>query len=283
MTASPQPTPTTVQRFISVCVDDFGLHEGVNRAALDLADRQRVSAISCLVEGPAWRAGAHALKAHAAKVEVGLHLNFTEDFGQGGCCSLKGLIARAYARMLDRAQIRDAIDRQFDGFEQAMGRLPDFVDGHQHVHQLPVIRDLLMAAMNQRYGPVRPWLRSTLPPAACLRSGLPLSPVFKSWLIGRLGAKSLRALASQHGYPQNNRMIGVYGFELSEAVYVQNMKSWLACASDGDVLMCHPSLSWTGEDALQGARNQEYRVLSGETFSELLESARIEIRPLRAR
>ena len=281
MTALPQPAPTSARRAISVCVDDFGQHEGINRAALDLAGRQRVSAISCLVDGPAWHSGARALQAQATQAEVGLHLNFTEDFGQGACHALPALIRRSYGRLLDRAQIRTAIRRQFDRFEQAMGRLPDFVDGHQHVHQLPVIRDQLITVMNERCGSARPWLRSTLPPAACWTSGLPYSSIAKSWLIGRLGAKSLRALASRHGYPQNHRLVGVYGFELSEADYLMRMKVWLDCARDGDVLMCHPSLPWTGADPLQDARNQEYRVLSGAAFSTLLESARLEIGPLR--
>ncbi|MBI3431839.1 MAG: ChbG/HpnK family deacetylase [Hydrogenophilales bacterium] len=264
-------------------MDDFGQHEGINQAALDLAGRGRISTISCLVDGPAWHTGARALQAHAGSVEAGLHLNFTEDFGQGACHALPALIRRSYGRLLDRARIRTAIQRQFDRFEQAMDRLPDFVDGHQHVHQLPVIRDQLIAVMNQRYGSARPWLRSTLPPAACWKSGLPYAAVAKSWLIGRLGAKSLRALARRHGYPQNNRLVGVYGFELSETDYLRNVKLWLDCARDGDVLMCHPSLPWTGGDSLQGARNQEYRVLSSEAFSALLESARLEIGPLQGR
>jgi len=281
MTALPQAAPTSARHVISVCVDDFGQHEGINRAALDLADRRRVSAIGCLVDGPAWESGARALQAHAGGVEVGLHLNFTEDFGQGACHALTALIRRSYGRLLDRAQIRAAIARQFDRFEQAMGRLPDFVDGHQHVHQLPVIREQLIAVMNERYGLARPWLRSTLPPAACRTSGLPLSAVAKAWLIGRLGATSLRALARRHGYPQNNRLVGVYGFEISEADYLRKMKLWLDCARDADVLMCHPSLPWPGEDPLREARNQEYRVLSGAAFFALLESARLEVGPLR--
>ena len=281
MTALPQPAPLSEKRIISVCVDDFGQHEGINRAALDLVGRHRVSAISCLVDGPAWQSGARALQAQAIQTEVGLHLNFTEDFGQGACHALTALIRLSYGRLLDRARIRAAIARQFDRFEQAMGRLPDFVDGHQHVHQLPVIRHELIAVMNQRCGSARPWVRSTLPPDVCWKSGLPLSAVAKSWLIGRLGARSLRALASRHGYPQNNRLVGVYGFELSEADYLRKMKLWLDCARDGDVLMCHPSLPWTGEDPLQDARNQEYRALSSEVFSALLETARLEIGPLR--
>lgn len=283
MTALPQAAPIAARRAISVCVDDFGQHEGINQAALDLAGRQHVSAISCLVDGPAWHSGARALQAHAGRVEVGLHLNFTEDFGQGACHTLTALIGRAYGRLLDRAQTKAAIERQFDRFEQATGCLPDFVDGHQHVHQLPVIRDQLIAVMNERYGSAKPWLRSTLPPAACWKSGLPRSAVAKSWLIGRLGAKSLHTLASQHGYPQNHRLVGVYGFELSEADYLRKMKLWLDCARDGDVLMCHPSLPWTDGDSLQEARNQEYRVLSSAAFSALLESGGLEIGPLRGR
>lgn len=280
MTARPQSqfAPVAARRVISVCVDDFGQHEGINRAALDLADRRRVSAISCLVDGPAWPSGACALQACGPGVEAGLHLNFTEDFGQGGCHALAGLIARAYGRRLDRVRIRAVIDRQFDRFERAMGRLPDFVDGHQHVHQLPVIRDQLIAVMDQRYGPDRPWLRSTLP-----ADGRLSATAFKAWLIGRLGAKSLHALADQQGYPQNNHLIGVYGFDLSEADYMVKMKAWLACAGDGDVLMCHPSLPWPGGDGLQDARNREYRVLAGEDFSALLESDRLKIGPLGSR
>ncbi|MGE5319826.1 MAG: ChbG/HpnK family deacetylase [Hyphomicrobiaceae bacterium] len=263
-------------------MDDFGQHEGINRAALDLAGRRRVSAVSCLVDGSAWHSGARVLQ-HASGVEVGLHLNFTEDFGQGACHALPGLIARAYARLLDSAQIRAAIERQFERFERAMGRLPEFVDGHQHVHQLPVIRDQLIAVMNQRYGSAsKPWLRSTLPAAACRNAGLPPSTVRKAQLIGWLGASSLRGLARRQGYSQNRHLVGVYGFELSEAGYLQKMKAWLDCASDGDVLMCHPSLPWRGEDPLQAARNQEYRALSSEAFSALLESAGLEIGPRRS-
>jgi predicted glycoside hydrolase/deacetylase ChbG (UPF0249 family) len=280
MTALPQPVPPAASRAICVCVDDFGLHEGVNQAALDLAARHRVSAISCLVDAPAWRTGAAALRATAARVEVGLHLNLTEDFGQGGCHPLARLIVRAYVRRLDRAQIRATIRRQFDSFERAMGRMPDFVDGHQHVHQLPGIREPLVAEMNRRYGGQKPWLRATHASAACLKSGLPLSAVLKSRLIGWLGAGPLHALAGRYGYPQNRHLLGVYDFEGSEADYLRRIERWLGCAGETDVLMCHPAMPGTGGDPLQAARGREYRVLASDAFSALLESAGIGIVPL---
>lgn len=275
-----QSTRLPVSRAISVCVDDFGQHEGINQAALELATRGRVSALSCLVDGPAWSTGAQALRTESVAAEVGLHLNFTEDFGQGGCLPLGILIARCYARLLDRAAIRRAIERQFDRFEAAMGRLPAFVDGHQHVHQLPVIRDVLIEVMDRRCGAARPWLRATLPPAACRRAGLSRATALKSWLIARLGARPLARIARRHGYRQNGHLVGAYGFEPSEADYLVKLRHWLACAGDGDVLMCHPSLPWEGADPLRAVRAMEYRVLAGEEFSALLKATGIVVGPL---
>jgi chitin disaccharide deacetylase len=38
---------------LAICVDDYGLHAGVNVAAIALAGAGRVSAISAMVGGPA--------------------------------------------------------------------------------------------------------------------------------------------------------------------------------------------------------------------------------------
>ncbi|MGO9446030.1 MAG: ChbG/HpnK family deacetylase [Thiobacillaceae bacterium] len=277
-----QPEQMTPRRMICICVDDFGMHEGINRAALNLAATSRVSAISCMVEGPAWDSGVAALKASVHRIEVGLHLNLTHDFREAASPkSVARLILLAYSRLLDRAQIRQVLERQFDRFETDMNRIPDFVDGHQHVHQLPVVRHALLEVMNDRFGPVKPWLRETQPPASLWNSGLPRATSLKANLIGWLGARQLGAMARQNGYRQNNRLLGVYGFEGSEAGYLEKLKIWLSCASTGDVLMCHPSLPWSGDDPLQGPRNQEYRALSSEAFSEMLKSTGIEIGPVK--
>lgn len=69
---------------LGVCVDDFGLNPYVNEAALGLACDGRISAVSCLVDAPAWRAGAALLDRRTrGRVDVGLHLNLTEAFD--GC------------------------------------------------------------------------------------------------------------------------------------------------------------------------------------------------------
>jgi len=50
------------RRCVCVCVDDFGLHSGINAAVLDLSQRKRIGATGCMVDGPAWASGAAALR-----------------------------------------------------------------------------------------------------------------------------------------------------------------------------------------------------------------------------
>ena len=211
-------------------------------------------------------------------MEIGLHLNFTEDLGHNRILHpLPKLILLAYLRGLNRAALKWDIQRQFERFESVTGRMPDFVDGHQHVHQLPVIRDALLEVLNKRYGARKPWLRATRPPERWSSARLPLSVKFKAGLIASLGASSLSRLARTHGYSQNRHLLGVYGFDMSATRYLRQMRIWLKHAEDGDVLMCHPSLSGPWNDPLLGARFHEYQVLSGDAFAALVAWAGIKI------
>jgi predicted glycoside hydrolase/deacetylase ChbG (UPF0249 family) len=261
-------------------VDDFGMHDGITQAALDLVRRGSVSAISCLVDGPAWHSGSIALKQNTVDVEVGLHLNFTENFGQSRVSvPLPRLILLAYARMLDRAALKSDIERQLELFEASLGRMPDFVDGHQHVHQLPVIRDALIQVLDQRYSSRKPWLRASGSPRHFSGSALTRPVRFKSRLIGWLGASAFSRLARQHGYSQNRHLLGVYGFDVPDGFYLALVRAWLRSAVGGEVLMCHPSVAGTWNDALMKARHREYRVLASSDFVELVKRAGFKIGP----
>jgi predicted glycoside hydrolase/deacetylase ChbG (UPF0249 family) len=282
MTADRQEPPLLTKIRISVCVDDYGLHEGINQAALNLACLGRISAISCLVDGPAWHSGSNALKESAAKMEIGLHLNFTENFGKNLIIHpLSKLICLAYANRLDYVALTQDIQRQIDSFELVMGRMPDFIDGHQHVHQLPRIREALLEVLSKHHSSYKPWIRASCPPEIWANSKLTASIKLKSKLIGLLGASALSRLSKRHGYSQNHHLLGVYGFHVSEMGYLQLLQSWFQNAVDGDLLMCHPSLAGPRDDPILKARQNEYRVLSSDAFLALVNSARLKITPLR--
>lgn len=262
------------ERAIVVAVDDFGLHAGVNDAALALAQQGRVSAIGCMVGAPQWRAGAQALRGvDPARADIGLHLDLTEHAMLAGLRRpLPHWLLRAYAGALDRSLVRREIDAQLDAFAGALGRAPAFVDGHQHVHQLPGVREPLLEALRARRW--TPWLRDTRRPA---RAG-----AGKAWVIEALGSGALRRQAQGQGLRQNGHLLGVYGFDGDAARYLALLRGWLAQAQPGDVLMCHPATHAPADDAIGAARVREFAVLSGSAFAQALADARVRIAPLAA-
>jgi predicted glycoside hydrolase/deacetylase ChbG (UPF0249 family) len=185
---------------------------------------------------------------------------------------LPALIALAGARRLDRALIRREIQGQLDDFEQALGRAPAHVDGHQHVHQFPVIREELLAVLLERYPRERPWLRRTKRPAG--QRG------FKPWLIERLGCEALSELAREQGFAQNEALLGIYGFDGDASRYASLLAQWLGMARHGDLLMCHAGGSAAVRDPILDARRNEWQVLAGPAFADLLARGGVALAPL---
>ena len=266
----------TQARRIALCVDDFGLHEGVNAAVFRLAELGRVNAVSCMVGALAWRTGAAQLAALPRRLtELGLHLDLTEWPIRQSRRRLPQLVGAAYARWLSAPALREEIQAQLDAFEQHAGRAPDYVDGHQHVHQLPRVREALLQALAHRYPGRLPWLRST-------RTGA--RAAVKPRIIEALGAAALARAGQLHRF--SGRLLGVHDFQADPARYRQLLDGWLARAQDGDLLMCHPAAPDEPQspaaagDPLLISRANEFAVLSSADFSALLERHCIELTPI---
>jgi predicted glycoside hydrolase/deacetylase ChbG (UPF0249 family) len=256
-----------------ICIDDFGMDAGINEAAYELGGTGRASAVSCMVDGPAWRDGAGVLRRTlCGKVDIGVHLNLTEPWPCRRQRRLGGLIVSAYAGALSRKGMDNEVRHQLDAFEDAVGVQPDFVDGHQHVHQLPTIRDALLDELSRRYAGRLPWIRNTRPPAPAWQVDREL---IKPQIIGLLGSAALRRLAQQRGFRQNAHLLGVYRFDGSAAQYQQRVGRWLSQAHSGDLLMCHPASH--GSDALCRARRIEYDFFRSEEFTQLLLQYRVAV------
>lgn len=273
-------TAEPVDRRIGICADDFGLHPAIDDGVLKLLAAGRLSAVSCLVDGPGWPEAAQALQEVPA--DVGLHLNFTEPFpGATPVSPLASMQARAYLGLLSSGEVRTSIERQLGRFEEAMGRAPDFVDGHQHVHQLPLVRETLLSILSMRY-PSKPWIRSTAIRrhyTTWRRSG----DHIKARIIALLGNRALLNEAGWLGFKTNGALLGVYGFDAVAGVYESCMAQWLGAACDGDLLMSHPASGFVPGDAIAAARRHEFDVLSGSAFERLLLEQRIEVARLSER
>ncbi|MGY6268593.1 ChbG/HpnK family deacetylase [Achromobacter denitrificans] len=252
---------------IVVCGDDFGMNADIDEGMIALAGMGRLSAVSCLALGRSFAANARRLA--SLDVDVGLHVNFTESLGPDAepMPALGRLIFNAYAGRLDGEWIDAQLARQFDAFEAATGRAPDYVDGHQHVHQLPGIRDRLLALLKRRYGASRPWVRQTAPG---MQSGIPLRESLKARIIGSLGAAALAREARKEGLRTNRRLLGVYGFDGGKRRYADLLQNWLFNARDCDLLMCHPAAACKDGSAMSRQRRAEFDVLASPKLGDWL-------------
>jgi predicted glycoside hydrolase/deacetylase ChbG (UPF0249 family) len=241
---------------VVVCADDFGFSDVACEAAIELAAKGAISAVSCAVDGATATRHALALLAVSADVSLGLHFNLTEPATAPMHASLGAWLWRAQiTRSIDTGGVLAELRRQLSLFETLFARPPDFVDGHQHVHQLHAIAPLLIEELSRRYG-MRVAVRSTLP----LRfRGI------KAGVIARLGGRQLRHLLHAQGLTTNADFAGVYDFS-SRVPYADRMQQWLASIGDLGLIMCHPERS-TREQP--DARALEYMFLEGETWYRL--------------
>jgi len=283
------PMATALRR-ICLTADDFGLHAGIDAAILELAESRRIQALSCMMGGQSWRSSAPRLRGHSSlDAELGLHLDLTERPLERAPRPLRTLILDAYSLRLDRRSVRAEIRLQLNAFEAALGRAPDYVDGHQHVHQLPGVRSELLEELAARYpANAQPWLRSTIPGKSAPDDGSvvrppapPLSTRLKAAFIASLGGYALRGEAQQQGWRMNAALTGVYSFDADAPTYRSLLASWLAHAADGSILMCHPSRSNQPGDAIGPARLIEYQVLASSELPLLISELGLQTQAMR--
>jgi len=267
--AEPLTAPSWIG--VAICADDFGVDQAVNDAIVELAQARRLSATSVLVDASHAEPGAAALE--ALPLDIGLHLNFTEAVGTlagSEVMPLKQLIVKAHSGLLDRRWVERGVDRQLDRFEEIFKRAPDYVDGHLHIHQLPVVREVLLKALRVRYPDAVIWIRDTRALPGIEQSG-PWADRFKTWVVGHLGMARLAREASTLGFGLNRGFAGVYDFTGSHPPFMAMMDTWLALCGPGALIMTHPSRVELPSDPIGRARVQEYEALASEAFAQLLD------------
>lgn len=278
--ASPPATPQTAQK-IWLCADDFGLSPKVNEAICDLILRGRINATSAMVVAPAFsRAETLPLsifRSGSQRAALGLHLTLTAPFRPlspiyaplraGAFPPLKTMLTAALLRRLEPERIAVEVGAQIKAFIAAFGHAPDFVDGHQHVHVFPQVRDAVIAAVKQ--AAPQAWLRQ------CSR-GPWLGAAFsdpKGLLIDRL-SRGLRRRAAIAGLKTNPAFAGTYSFKAS-ADYAALFPRFLKDLPDGSVVMCHPGHvddTLRRLDPLTDLREKEYAYFAGDNFPKVLQA-----------
>lgn len=257
---------------IILCADDYGQTPPISQAIIQLLKQKRLSATSCLVTSPFWRAHAEWLKNPEIHADIGLHFNLTEGkpltLAMQGFPSLSMLLIKACLRKLNFNDILTELNAQIDEFEAGLGRLPDYIDGHQHVQQLPIIRDAILKVYEQRLKPLPgSYIRCINDSAAWAR--FTSDAYIKRNIIQLCGGSAFKKQLLRRKVPHNSSFAGIYNFKNSSS-YAQVFLTFLKQISDNGLIMCHPGLETeeNEKDAIYYSRHDEYQYFLSAEFLE---------------
>lgn len=245
-----------------LCADDFAYSREISETIADLAGQGRLNAISCMAVMPGWPRDAALLKGLGTRVQIGLHLVLTGEVPLTGDPALTGpdglmppintLARMARLRQLSLGAVQREVQAQFARFIDAMGRAPDFVDGHQHAHLLGGIRRIVLAE-TATHAP-HAWLRDCTDSVA----GICARPFAWKALGSALHSRGLSRQAQEFRLGTNTGFAGHYDFAGDyEALFAK----FLSRAGARHLVMCHPGDGWKDGDDIAGARIVEAEVL----------------------
>lgn len=259
---------------IILCADDFGLNAETSAGILQLLEMKRLSSVSCMSNSPAFSQYAPQLMAYKGQVKIGLHFNLTEgewlSQQQQKGIPFSLLIARSYFRFLTSTQVTDELQSQLTRFKETLGFLPDYIDGHQHIHQFPVIRDAILKLHRQQLKESNVAIRSTYP---TISDG---TQIGKTMVLAILGGRTMRRRLQREGIKHNPYFSGVYS--LSPTVpYRTYFRQWLQHAKPDTLIVCHPGLEGAQENAMSAVRFNEWNYFASEDFVEDCEEYKVQL------
>lgn len=266
---------------IIICADDFAQNHEISEGILLLARNKRISAISCMVNGAHWDEDSHELNNINFNGYVGLHLNLT--FGQPLSSawrkfegekfySLPVLLKKLYLGQIKRETIEAEIQAQIDVFSNFMHIYPDFIDGHQHVHQYKNVREALFSVHQKVMGHtenevdaeyIDAFFRNT---SNGYKDLITFSSFPKPQILGALGGIKFRKMLTIKQLPMNSSFTGIYNFK-NAYKYRNYFKKFLSKSENGGMIMCHPgNFSKDLSDPLHKFRHYELTYLMSDFF-----------------
>jgi predicted glycoside hydrolase/deacetylase ChbG (UPF0249 family) len=272
--------PSNQTRQITICADDFGYNPAISQAIYYLVEHKKINAFNCLTNTNHWEHDAGLINdLDRSWTDVGLHLNLTEGKpftrAKGMAYQRKfigssALWFKCFTRQIDSSEIYQEFKEQIEKFMHLTQSKPDFIDGHHHIHQFPIIRQVLLELYHaydlNRHGT---YIRSTANPVGQKDT--------KPQWVKMMGAKKLQWLLWRNSIPYNQAFSGSYYFNAKHQ-YADVITNALASIPDGGLIMCHPGMSQTiYQDKLATNRLHEYHYLQSDRFDKALETHQIKL------
>jgi predicted glycoside hydrolase/deacetylase ChbG (UPF0249 family) len=267
-----------------LCADDYALSPAVSRGILAALEARRLTATSVMTTRPSWPQAAKALQPHRGAADIGLHLNLTLGAPlspmprlapANKLPSVGTLISSATRGHLPEAEIRTEIAAQIESFRASFGKLPDFVDGHQHVHILPAMRPLLFDALESFGLKGKVWLRDSGDRlTAILKRKIEIKKALAiAWL-----ARGFADEAAKHGFATNRGFSGFSNFQAKS--YAADFTRYILAPGPCHLVMCHPGFvddELKDADPVTASRPRELEFLLSAEFAACLDRQRMRL------
>ena len=268
----------TAERRIWLCADDYGISPSVNAGIRELIARGRLNATSVMVAAAHLDADeARALRLLSTGIKraaLGLHVTLTAPFRpmtpgftplrDGSFLPVADMLRASMARRLRPDALATEIGSQLRAFVDAFGHPPDFVDGHQHVHLFPQVRDAVLKVVAEAAPDA--WVRQ------CGRA-LSLRRLHdRKGLVLDILSVRFRRKARRLGIATNPGFAGSYAFN-RKADFAKIFPRFLAGLPDGGLIMCHPGLvdaELKRLDSLTTLREHELAYFNSDEFPRVL-------------
>jgi len=268
----------TAERQIWLCADDYGISPGVNTGIRELIARGRINATSVMMAaahlGKSEARSLEALNEREKRAAIGLHVTLTAPFKpmsegfaplRDGCfLPLAEMMRAAIARRLQPDLLVTEITTQLRAFFGAFNRLPDFVDGHQHVHLFPQVRDAFVKVVAE-LSP-NAWVRQ------CGRANSLRRLHDRKALVLDILSMAFRRRAERQGLAANPAFAGTYALS-PKAKYANIFPRFLTGLPDGGLIMCHPGFvdaELKRLDSLTTLREHEFAYFNSDAFPQAL-------------
>lgn len=262
----------------NLCADDYAISSGVSRGILEALEARRLTATSAMTNRPAWPKTARDLRYFDKQADVGLHLNLTlgnplglmPNFApRNKFPDIRGLMRLTRNNELCRLEISEEIFRQLDAFADCYGKMPDFVDGHQHVQILPKIRCLLFECLSSRRLQGKIWLRNSAD--HIFRIIARRSELKKALSVAVLGYGFGKDAAAA-GFATNEGFAGFSAFDATHDIGTI-FQHYLVAPGRRHLIMCHPGYcdeELVLADPVTLTRERELNYLLSQDFVDLI-------------
>ena len=275
----------TVLRQIWLCADDYGLSPSVNAGIRELIAQGRLNATSVMVAAP--HLGKDEVRAletlneRQKRAAIGLHVTLTGPFKplspgflplrDASFPALAEMTRTAVARRLKPEALVNEITTQLRAFFAAFSRPPDFIDGHQHVHLFPQVRDAFVKVIAE-LAP-NAWVRQ------CGRANSLRRLHDRKALVLDILSVAFRRRAERQGLVTNPAFAGTYDFK-PKAKFAKIFPRFLTGLPNGGLIMCHPGFvdaELKRLDSLTTLREHEFAFFNSDAFPALLAQHHVEL------